>query len=395
MARTPRIDALAATGVRFQGAYLGSWCMASRASLLTGHHPHAIQSMRMEGQYPGSVYDPRQCPFWPAVFRRHGYQTAHIGKWHTGTDAGFGRDWDFQIVWNRPKHPDNAGSYYGRQMTDFNGQERIVDGYSTDNYTDWAVSYIQGENRDADKPWYLWLCYGAIHGPTTPAARHRGTYANQNAEPPASIFGPREGKPSYLERTQAWRPGPNGEPVFNNGGKSYSQWLRQVNECMLAVDEGVGRLIEALQESGQLRNTLVVYTSDQGFANGEHGLRQKVAPYEATYRSPLIVSMPGTIPDGKYCPQSVNAPDLVVTFFAQAGIELPWKMHGRDITPLLVQPDDDEWQHPTLFEHTGRDYGADVTKALSGGKEAIHAGVPYYVALRHGRHKQVRVLPRG
>lgn len=102
--------------------------------------------------------------------------------------------------------------------------------------------------------------------------------------------------------------------------------------------------------------------------------------------------MPGTIPDGKYCPQSVNAPDLVVTFFAQAGIELPWKMHGRDITPLLLQPDDDEWQHPTLFEHTGRDYGADVTKALSGGKEAIHAGVPYYVALRHGRHKFVRYL---
>ncbi|MBI2478924.1 MAG: sulfatase-like hydrolase/transferase, partial [Planctomycetia bacterium] len=392
IARTPNIDALAARGVRFQGAYLGSWCMPSRASLLTGHHPHAIQSMRIEGQYPGSVYDPRQCPFWPAVFRRHGYQTAQIGKWHTGTDTGFGRDWDFQIVWNRPKHPDNAGHYYGPQITTFNGDGRQVEGYSTDNYTDWAVRYIRGENRDPDKPWYLWLCYGAIHGPTTPAPRHQGKYAGQEAKPPADIFGPRAGKPSYLEVTQAWRMSDDGQPVLKSGGKTYSQWLQQVNECMLAVDEGVGRVIEALQESGQLENTLVVYSSDQGFANGEHGLRQKVAPYEATYRSPLIVTMPGTIPEGKYCPHPVNAPDLVVTFFAQAGIELPWKMHGRDITPLLKDPDSAPWNHPTLYEHTGRDYGSDVSKSLTSGKESIHSGVPYYVALRHGPFKYIRYL---
>jgi len=392
MARTPNIDALAAAGVRFQGAYLGSWCMPSRASLLTGHHPHAIQSMRMEGQYPGSVYDPAQCRFWPAEFRRHGYQTAQIGKWHTGTDAGLGRDWDYQIVWNRPKNPDNAGSYYGPQVTEFNGQERTVDGYSTDNYTDWAVRYIRGENRAPEKPWYLWLCYGAIHGPTTPAPRHKGTYAGQQAEPPADIFGPREGKPGYLERTQAWSRGDDGEPVLKNGKKTHSQWLQQVNECMRAVDEGVGQLIEALRESGQLHNTLVIYSSDQGFANGEHGLRQKVAPYEAAYRSPLIVSMPGTIPQGKYCPHPINAPDLVVTFFAQADIPLPWKMHGRDITPLLLNPQDAEWDHPTLFEHTGQDYGADVTEALSSRKDAVHAGVPYYVAVRHGRYKYVRYL---
>ncbi|MGH7127073.1 MAG: sulfatase/phosphatase domain-containing protein, partial [Planctomycetaceae bacterium] len=238
----------------------------------------------------------------------------------------------------------------------------------------------------------LWLCYGAIHGPTTPAPRHRGAYADQEAEPPAGIFGPRENKPSYLERTQAWSRGSDGEPVLSRGGKSYTQWLQQVNECMLAVDEGVGRLIEALKETGQFRNTLVVYTSDQGFANGEHGMRQKVAPYEATYRSPLIVSRPGILPEGKYCPHAVNAPDMVVTFFAQAGIERPWKMHGRDITPLLLNPESAAWNHATLYEHTGQDYGSDVTKALTGGKEAVHSGVPYYVALRHGRHKYVRYL---
>ena len=90
--QTPNIDALAAQGVRFRHAYIGSWCMPSRATMLTGYHQHGIESMRMEGQYPGSAYDPEQCQFWPSVFRASGYSTAHIGKWHTGVDAGFGRD---------------------------------------------------------------------------------------------------------------------------------------------------------------------------------------------------------------------------------------------------------------------------------------------------------------
>jgi arylsulfatase A-like enzyme len=391
MARTPHIDRLASRGVRFQGAYLGSWCMPSRASLLTGHHPRGIESMRMEGRYPGSVYDPEQCPFWPAVFRKHGYQTAQIGKWHTGTDAGWSRDWDFQIVWNRPKNPENAGSYFGRQITEFNGEERTVTGYSTDNYTDWACEYIQGESRDPDKPWYLWLCYGAIHGPTTPADRHKGALSEYTAVPPEGIFPPRPGKPSYLDRTQAWEPGPDGEPVMTRSGRSYTRWIQQVHECMMAVDEGIGRIIETLEETGQLENTVVIYTSDQGFANGEHGMRQKVAPYEATYRSPLIISRPGTFPEGRYCPHPVNAPDLVVTFFAQAGIELPWTMHGRDITPLLENPEDADWNHPMLYEHMGRTYGSDVLPAIRE-KKAVHAGVPYYVALRQGPYKYVRYL---
>jgi arylsulfatase A-like enzyme len=77
--KTPNIDKLAATGIRFHGAFLGSWCMPSRATMLTGHHPHGVESMRMEGKYPASAYDPEQCPFWPKTFREKGYSTAHIG----------------------------------------------------------------------------------------------------------------------------------------------------------------------------------------------------------------------------------------------------------------------------------------------------------------------------
>ena len=136
----------------------------------------------------------------------------------------------------------------------------------------------------------------------------------------------------------------------------------------------------------------MIYTSDQGFANGEHGLRQKVAPYEATYASPLIVSFPGKIPSGRYCSHSVNGPDLVVTMFAWAGIELPWKMHGRDFTRLLLDPQDSSWDHATLYEHTGEAYGTAVMEALNGPEIAKHAGVPYYVAIRQGRWKYVYYL---
>lgn len=404
--KTPHLDSLAKAGVRFHGAYLGGWCMPSRASLLTGRQPHGIQSMRMEGKYPGSTYDPKQCPFWPALLRRHGYHTAQIGKWHTGTDAGFGRDWDYQIVWNRPKHPDNAGAYYERQILAFNGVEKLQDGYPADNYTKWAVDYIKGATRDKDKPWFLWLCYGSVHGPSKPAARHKGRYKDAVIPEPLDILGPRPGKPDYLNQTQAWHKDKNGRMVAGKSdakigdeagdkGATFANWVRQVNECVPAVDEGVGEVMAALKASGQLDNTLVVYTADQGFAMGEHGLRMKIAPYDASYRSPLMVSMPGKVAVGKTCAYTPNAPDLIATFFALTGVTPPSDLHGRDLLPLLKNPAG-EWPHPVLYEHTGHDYGDDVAKVLRDEpKKAIHQKVPWYTAVVQERWKLIRYLQPG
>ncbi len=401
--RTPNLDHLAATGVRFHAAYLGAWCMPSRASLLTGKQPHGIESMRMEGKYPRSQYDPVQCPFWPAVFRSHGYHTSQIGKWHTGIDSGWGRDWDHQIVWNRPLHRENAGAYYETQILSIDGIEKEVPGYPADNYTQWACDYIKGENRDATKPWFLWLCYGSIHGPSKPAARHKGRYQDAKVTLPADILPPRPGKPPYLQKTQSWSKTAGGLVVATKSGETfgdesgrrvltYADWVRQVNECVPAIDEGVGRLMDALRDSGQFENTLVIYTADQGFGMGEHGFRTKLAPYDATYRSPLIVSMPDSLPQGKVCMRPVNAADLVTTFFAFAGINLPWKMHGRDITPLLKNSGAD-WPHVCLFEGTGEKFGTDVAQAIkSSPRDAVHHQVPFYAAIVAGHHKYIRYL---
>ncbi len=404
--KTPNIDRLAASGVRFHGAFLGAWCMPSRASMLTGRWPHGVESMRMEGKYPGSTYDPQQCPFWPKVFREQGYNTAHIGKWHTGVDAGFGRDWDYQIVWNRPLHPENAGRYYDRQILSFNGEERMTNGYSTDNYTQWACDYIRGGHRDAAKPWYLWLCYGAIHGPTTPADRHKGLHKGDDVRVPADIFPPREGKPAYLDKNQAWIKGPDGgifagkseESFGDETGKNkatYQNYIHQVNECVEALDEGVGKVLAALRESGQLENTLVIYTADQGFAMGEHGFRIKLAPYDANYRSPLIVSMPGTVSRGKSSPHCVTSPDLVMTIHKFAGVEPGWKMHGHDISPLLKDPAA-PWPHAAFYEFTGDHYGGDVKRIVNGSpKDATYHKVPWYVVLRETRWKFIHYLEPG
>jgi arylsulfatase A-like enzyme len=145
-----------------------------------------------------------------------------------------------------------------------------------------------------------------------------------------------------------------------------------------------------LRETQQLDNTLIVFTSDQGFAWGQHGFRTKVAPYDATIRSPLIISMPNSLPQNAVCQTPVGGADLVPTFFQFAGIDLPWEMHGRDLTPLLRQPDA-AWSYPVLLSLTGRKYGSDTNKVPTG-QAAFLNGVPWWVFLREGRYKYIRTL---
>ena len=137
---------------------------------------------------------------------------------------------------------------------------------------------------------------------------------------PADIFPPRPGKPGYMQKVESWIPGPNGRPVRNSEGdrtdrsKTLDESVRQYQQCVSAIDEGVGRLVAALKESGQWENTLVVFTSDQGFAWGQHGFRAKLAPYDDNLRAPLIVTHPGVVPEGTVCRAPVGGADLVPTF---------------------------------------------------------------------------------
>jgi arylsulfatase A-like enzyme len=323
------------------------------------------------------------------VFRKNGYFTAQIGKWHTGVDTGFGRDWDFQIVWNRPKHPETSQNYYYDQPITYQGGEtKVLERYSTDQYTDWATDFIEGNGRDKEKPWYLWLCYGAVHSPYTPAERHKKDYANIEVPTPADIFPPRPGKPDWAQAVDFWKKADDGTPMWSN--RSLASWVRQYHQGVLAIDEGVSKVLAALEKSGQRENTLIIFTSDQGFAWGQHGFRHKVAAYDSNIRSPLIISYPGQIPQGAVCPTPVGGVDLVPTIFRFAGIKVPWTMHGRDLTPLLKDPKA-EWPHPVLLTATGQSFGSD-TNPIPKGEAAFHSAAPWYVMLRQDGFKYVRPL---
>ncbi|MCZ6672807.1 MAG: sulfatase-like hydrolase/transferase [Verrucomicrobia bacterium] len=400
--RTPNIDRLASQGVRFSRAYMGSWCLPSRLIALTGKYAFTAESMRMVGPYPGCEYDYRQLPFWPSYFRKNGYTTAQIGKWHTGTDTGFGRDWDYQVVWNRPRHLDNIWNYYFDQKIEVNGAPAImIPGYSTDNYTNWAVDYIKGQTREEGKPWYLWLCFGATHSDYEPAHRHRGEYADVEVPVPADIYPPRPGKPKYMQDYIYWKEGKSGQPEITNRQGIYSNTLkdmvRQYHQTALGIDEAVGRLMAVLEETGQRENTLVVFSSDQGIAWGQHGFQIKLAPYDANILAPLIVSMPSRFKSGTVVAPAVSHPDVVRTIFSVVDMELPWEMDGHDLTPLLKDPNA-EWNHPALVSYTTLKWGSD-TETIPTEPENLFGGngtVPWYVMYTRGdRYKYVRTMVKG
>ncbi len=382
--RTPNLDRLADEGVRFTYAYAASWCAPSRACVMTGLLPHGIRGLNLTGILKGS-YDPAICRFWPAELRKSGYRTSMIGKWHIGPDSGHGRDWDHSVVWNQA---DIRGDWYNDQLISIDGApKKIMPGYSTDVYTRFAVKEIK---RDHDKPWFMWLCYNAPHIPNTVHPRHKDRYDGVEVPIPSDVFGPRPGKPAYMNMRSMWRPNkdtPDGPPVA--GKQTLPEFVRDYNRLICAVDEGVAQIRDALTETGQLDNTMIVFTSDQGFAIGEHGYCWKVGPYEACMRVPMIIRLPGRVAKGGVCDHPVALVDLPPTFFALAGIPLPWKMHGHDLQPLLKNPQAD-WEHPVMLEHTLWLFGPQTDRALT--KDDMTGGVPWWISLRQGRHKYITTL---
>lgn len=404
-AETPNIDSLARGGVRFSRGYAGAWCMPSRVTLMTGRQQYGNESMRLNLlKYPGSVYNPDKMPLWPEALREHGYFTAMIGKWHIGRDSGWGRAWDHQRVWNRCTHTKNAHAYYEAQLIETDGgPAELVEGYPTDFYTDWAVDFIEGRAKmpKEAKPWFLWLCYGSSHGPFKPAERHRDLYPGIEAPVPADVFPPRVGKPSYMQKVNNFTLGADGRPKLEHFhtpkggttglyGADLSDWERQYQQTIAGLDENVGRLIAALDKSGQGRRTLVVFTADQGFAWGQHGFASKLAPYDATIRPPLIFRQPGTLPAGRVCRHPVSGPDIVSTLLAQAGMPEPWEMHGHDFSPLLKDPGKAEWEHGALLAMTGIAWGEKTRKLPKFIKHTMK--VPWWVSYSKGKYKYIRTL---
>ncbi len=386
--RTPNIDCLAESGIRFRTCYTGASCKMSRAMMMTGRMQHAIKSMDVT-RYPAADYDPTIQPFWPANFRKNGYKTACIGKWHLGEDVGHGRDWDYSVIWDRMGPKMNRSAYYENTLVRYNGGDRVpLGGYSTDRYTELAVDYIQNKSREDENPWFLWLCYGGVHGPYTEADRHKGMYADAPAtEIPADIFGPRPSKPKHLVNYSKWKKNEHGKPM------GFDKRVKKYNRAVAALDEGVGKLIEALRESGQLEHTLVVFTSDQGFAWGQHGSKEKWMGYDANIAAPLIFSQPGHIKPRQVCSEPVTGLDIVQAFHAVSGVAPVMELHGRDISSLLTDPSQ-RLKEPLLLTHTARLYGDYFLEAIKKGSFVGKETKPAYLMMRDGKYKYIRHMQK-
>ncbi len=355
--RTPGIDRIAREGIRFDRCFCTNGiCAPSRAVILTGKHSH-LNGVRDNRD----VFDGGQ-PTFPKLLRAAGYETALLGKWHLKSDpTGFDR---WAIL------PDQ-GDYYNPDFIE-NGVTSRRPGYVTDILTDLAVDFIE-ERRASGRPFLLMLQHKAPHRNWQPAERHLGLYDNAVFPEPPTLLDDYAGRsraaveqemtirdhmtldsdlklgppPARLDAAQreAWeraygpkraafeRAGLEGEPLLR---WKYRRYLQDYLGCIAAVDEGVGRVLDALDRTGLAADTLVVYTSDQGFFLGEHGWFDKRFMYEEALRMPLVMRWPGRIRPGSVGGEMLSNLDFAPTFLDAAGLGKPAAMQGRSFLPLLL-----------------------------------------------------------
>jgi len=316
--KTPNIDRIAKEGVRFRNAFVTTpLCSPSRASFLTGQYAH---THKVTGNGNNNALSHELLTF-PRLLQRHGYETAFIGKWHMGNDDTPRPGFDHWVSFR------GQGVYVDPQLN-VNGAPVSAKGYMTDILTGRAVEFLR---RTHSKPFLLYLGHKAVHGPFTPAERHKDLYSDQPITRAPSGQNSLEGKPALQRKieekplpaqVQAQLRGPNDELVRNQ--------LRTLQ----AVDEGAGQVLEALQEKKQLDNTLVIFTSDNGYFWGEHGLGDKRAAYEESIRIPMVMRYPKLIKAGTTLDEAALNIDIGPTLLDVAGAAIPRQIQGRSLAPL-------------------------------------------------------------
>lgn len=346
--KTPNLDRLAAQGMRFTNALVtNSICTPSRAAILTGLYSHR------NGVYTlADPIDPRR-PHIGHLFQMAGYQTALIGKWHLHTDpTGF----DFwEILPGQGKYIDPVFITQDKKKKVYKGE------YATDVTTDICLDWLK--KRDKNKPFMMMCHHKAPHRPWDPAPRDKDLFDGVTiAEPPTLLD-------HYENRSKAAANTTMMVGIHNNAtdlgvpipkdlkGDDLRRWAYQIYmkrylSCVKAVDDNVGRLLDYLQKEGLEEETIVIYTSDQGFFLGEHGYYDKRFMYEPCLTTPLIVRFPGHIKGG-----TVNAKDMVLnidygpTMLDYAGIAIPKEMQGRSFRSLLEGKTPDDWRKSMYYRY--------------------------------------------
>lgn len=346
---TPNLDRIADEGMRFDNCFCtNSICAPSRATVLTGlyNHKNGVKTL-------GDNFDSRQ-PTIQRILRENGYQTALIGKWHLG-HGGHHDPADFDH-WNI--FP-GQGDYHDPVMIEM-GEEKTISGYATDIVTDMSIDWMK--NRDRDKPFMLMCHHKAPHRPWDPDEKHAHMYEDVDIPEPVSFHDDYSGKASaakeatmridrdLLIRDVKAEP-PEGLSPRELKSWYYQRYIKEYLRCVASVDDNVGRLLDYLDEEGLDEDTIVVYTSDQGFFLGDHGWYDKRFMYEESLRMPFIIRYPRAIKAGSVTKDFALNVDFAETFLDYAGIEIPEQMQGSSLRPVLEGNTPDDWQTSMYYRY--------------------------------------------
>lgn len=340
--KTPGMDRMAREGAHFRNAYVTtSLCSPSRASILTGLYSHNHKIVDNNAPTPeGLIY-------FPQYLQKAGFQTSFFGKWHMGDgddEARPGFD-----HWESFK---GQGVYYGVQLN-ING-ERIQYGddvYTTDLLTEHVFDWL--DNRDKDKPFFVYLSHKAVHAEFTPAQRHKGMYAGNRAPVPSTFEQTKTGeyrKLKWPEWVAKQRVSWHGVDYMYHGNESMDSLVVDYCETLMGVDDSIGEVLDYLKNNGLDENTVVIYMGDNGFSWGEHGLIDKRHFYEESAKVPLLVKAPGGRAVAIKVDQLVQNIDIAPTVLDLAGVEKPAYMPGESFMRLL-DGDTDNWRKQIFYEY--------------------------------------------
>ncbi len=361
---TPGIDEIAANGWRFDNCFVtNSLCTPSRASILTGTYSH------VNGVY--SLFTPIDAgqPTFISQLRDAGYRTAMIGKWHMG--HGDGHDPEGFDYWDVLP---GQGDYWNPTFISPEGR-RTVEGYATDIITDLATDWV--ESLEGDDPWCMLVWHKAPHRPWEPKPEHREMFAEPRPLP--ETFYDDYSSRSTSVRRAAMRIAdnlnsedlkgenpPEGLSYEEQAAWKYQVYMRDYLACVHSVDENVGRLTDWLRDRNEFDDTMMMYSSDQGFFLGEHGWFDKRLMFEESLRMPFVLSYPRQVAAGKTFDGIVTNVDMAQTILDAAGVGHDDRMQGRSFWPDLLEyrsePPVDGfyyrfWEHDDVIHKAPAHYG--------------------------------------
>jgi arylsulfatase A-like enzyme len=347
---TPNIDRLGAEGVRFTEAFVtNSLCAPSRASFLTGlySHTHGVITNGSGEVFRNQIGLREEQLTFVHLLRAAGYETALCGKWHLrSTPAGF----DHWVIL-----PGGGGPYIDPAMT-ANGVPLRMRGYADDVVGDQTLAYLQ--NRSQQRPFCLLMNFKAPHRNWTPAPRHATAFADVDVPIPRTFDDTFAGRPTALAKTDMSvadmpdfkeRGVPESTPQPERKRRNLQELVRNYYRTLLSVDDNVGRVMEFLDKNELASNTVVLFSSDNGFFLGEHGFYDKRLMYEPSIRVPMLIRYPARLTPRVDSTHMVLNVDVAPTLLALAGVPVPTWMHGRSFVPLL-EGASGAWRDAFLYE---------------------------------------------